>query len=179
MDVSRGYARNQRDEARLIKAGVPARCIYRADNPDEAWGNWKMRKGEVLGCVNGLLAFGSSRRDMMRALDRVESWGAIIYDVEEKLRSDKQSAKLLDLGLACRHGERAMKPGQAEKMQALSVEARLKGRMPQREALKHWRDPGLTAATALRLMKGWTRNSAYKVLKKRGVPSGRPQLDQQ
>src|ERR1017187_7545075 len=98
MDViHRGYARNSRDEKRLQAAGV--KKIYREDRGSEQWGNWKMRKGERLGVVNGLLAFATNRKGMMAALAKVESWGAIIVDVEAGLRSDKHSAKLLDLGL--------------------------------------------------------------------------------
>lgn len=173
---TRAYARNERDEKRLIATGVPAKRIYRADRGDEAWGHWKMRKGELLGVVNGLLAFGNNRKAMMAALDTVEKWGAVIVDMEEipPLRSDKHAAKLLDLGLRKRHGESAMKPGQAEAMNEASVAARTAGRMPARQALVHWRNPALSAKQALRLMKGWSRGTAYKNLKTRGVPSGRP-----
>lgn len=179
MNCHRAYARNHRDEARLIRAGVSPRRIYRADRESEAFGNWKMRKGETLGVVNGLLAFGTSRRAMMRALDTVASWGAVIVDVEAGFRSDNGSAKLLDLGLAKRHGELAMAPGQAERMNEASIAARTKGRMPQRQALVHWRNPELTAAQALKRMKGWSRGVAYLVLGPRNVPSGRPQTTQQ
>jgi len=175
---ARAYARNAKDEARLIAAGVPAKRIYREDRGSEQWGQWKMRRGELLGVVNGLFALGSNRRDMMRALDRIEAWGAVIVDMETGLRSDKQSAKLLDLGLARRHGELAMKPGQAERMNGASIEARTKGRMPQRQALTYWRDPTLTGKEALKRMKGWTRGPAYEILGPRGVPSGRPQTSE-
>lgn len=179
MNITRGYARNERDEKRLIAAGVPKGRIYREDRGNEAWGNWKMRKGERLGVVNGLLAFGNNRYMMMRSLDIVLGWGAVIVDVETGYRSDNGSAKLLDLGLQKRHGETAMKPGQAEAMNEASVAARTRGRMPQRSALVHWRNPELTAKQALKRMRGWTRGTAYKVLKERGVPSGRPQTDDQ
>src|ERR1022692_4679876 len=119
--VHRALARNSRDEARLIAAGVTKRDIYRDDRGAEQWGNWKMRKGERLGVVNGLLAFGTNRRAMMAALEKVASWGAVIVDVETGYRSDNGSAKLLDLGLAKRHGEQAMKPGQAESMNEASI----------------------------------------------------------
>ena len=174
---ARAYARNERDEKRLLAAGVPAKRIYREDRGAEQFGNWRLRKGELLGVVNGLLAFGTNRRAMMAALDKVEAWGAVIVDMETGLRSDKQSAKLLDLGLAKRHGEQAMKPGQAEAMNEASIAARTKGRLPQRSALVHWRNPELTAKQALKRMNGWSRGTAYAVLGKRGVPSGRPQTD--
>lgn len=178
MDViHRAFARNSKDEKWLIAAGVPAGKIYREDRGSEQWGKWKMRKGENLGVVNGLLAFGTNRKEMMQALDLVASWGAIIVDVETGYKSNNGSAKLLDLGLAKRHGELAMKPGQAKAMNGASVEARTKGRMPKRSALIHWRNPELTAKQAIRLMRGWTRPTAYNQLGKRGVPSGRSQIN--
>ena len=155
-------------------AGIPAKRIYREDRGVEKFGNWKMRKGEFLGVVNGLLAFGHTRKAMMAALDAAEEWGAVIVDVESDLRSDKHGAKLLDLGLRKRHGEQSMAPGQAEAMQTASVAARLKGRLPQRQAQAFWRDPGLTTEQALAKMKKWTRRAAYDTFGKRGVPSGRP-----
>ena len=89
MNVTRGYARNERDERRLIAAGV--KKIYREDRGVEQWGNWKLRKGETLGVVNGLLAFGTNRRAMMRALDKAAEWGAVIVDVETGYRSDTEA----------------------------------------------------------------------------------------
>src|ERR1035437_4096653 len=70
----RAYARNERDEKRLIAAGVPAKRIYREDRGAEQWGNWTMRKGEFLGVVNGLLAFGTNRRAMMAALEKCQKF---------------------------------------------------------------------------------------------------------
>ncbi len=175
----KGYARNAGDEKRLLAAGLPAKDIYREDSGAEQWGNWRLRTGEELWIVNGLLSFVTNRRAMMKALDTVEAWGAVIVDAETGLRSDKNGAKLLDLGLRKRHGEMAMKPGQAEEMQEASVAARTKGRMPKRQALVLWRNPELKTAQAIKRMKGWSRGTAYRAFGKRGVPSGRPQTEEQ
>lgn len=161
----------------MIAAGVTKRDIYRDDRGAEQWGNWRMRKGERLGVVNGLLAFGTNRKAMMAALAKAEAGGFVIVDVEEHLRSDKHAAKLLDLGLRRRHGEASMKPGQAEAMQAASTAAKTKGRMPKREAMIKWRKADLTAKQALRLMPGWTRATAYDQLGKRHVLPGRMQTE--
>jgi hypothetical protein len=174
--MQRGYARDARDEKRLVAAGVPARSIYREDRGAEQWGKWKMRAGETLAIVDGLHAFGKTRKGMMAALDLVESWGAVIVDVESGLRSDKNSAKLLDLGLRKRHGELAMVPGQAESMQEASVLARLRGRMPFRSAKVRWMNPELTTKQALKQMRGWSQGTAYRAFGKRGTPPGRPTL---
>jgi hypothetical protein len=175
--MQRGYARNAKDEKRLIDAGVPARSIYRQDRGAEQFGQWKMRKGETLAVVNGLYAFGVTRKAMMAALDQVQKWGAVIVDVETGHRSDNGSAKLLDLGLRRRHGELAMKDGQAEEMQEASVLARLKGRMPIRNAKVFWMNPELTTKQALHRMRGWSQGTAYRAFGKRSVPSGRPKLE--
>lgn len=176
--MKRGYARNDRDEKRLIAAGIPANNIYREDRGAEQWGNWKLSKGETLVVVNGLYAFGVTRKAMMAALYKVQEWDAVIEDADTGHRSDNGSASLLDLGLRRRHGELAMKDGQAEEMQEASVLARLKGRMPIRNAKKIWLDPELTTKQALRRMKGWSQGTAYRAFGKRGVPSGRPKLEQ-
>jgi hypothetical protein len=176
--VHRAYARNSRDEARLIATGrVTKADIYREDRGAEQWSNWTMRKGERLGCVNGLLAFGTKRTVMMAALAKAEAGGFIIIDLEENLQSNKHAAKLLDLGLRRRHGEASMKPGQAESMQELSTAAKTKGRLPKRQAMIKWRKADLTAKQALRLMPGWTRATAYDQLGKRHVLPGRMQIE--
>ena len=175
--MQRGYARDAKDEKRLIAAGVPARSIYREDRGAEQFGQWKMRTGETLAIVNGLHAFGETRKAMMAALDKVESWGAVIVDVETGLRSDKNSAKLLDLGIRKRNGGLSMKDGQAEEMQEASVRARLKGRMPIRSAKARWMNPELTTKQALKQMRGWSQGTAYRAFGKRGTPPGRPSVE--
>ena len=57
-----------------------------------------------------LIAAGVPANRIYREDRGVEQWGAVIVDVETGLRSDRQSAKLLDLGLAKRHGERFKPP---------------------------------------------------------------------
>ncbi len=69
-------------------------------------------------------------------------------------------------------GRPIMPPGKAVAMQAKSLKARIGHRMPEREALKHWRDPRLTIGEAIQLMTGWSARTAYQHLGPRGLPAG-------
>ena len=163
--ISRGYAASLSDEKRLRALGV--KTIYRGDK-GETFGKFKMRKGERLGVVNGLLAFGSARREMVAAVKAVHAWGATIVDAETGLRSDKDGVEMMDLALAPRRPS-----DQYRAMQAAGVRERVKGRMGKREALIIWRNPKLSVKEAIELMHKWSQATAYKQLGKRDVPAGR------
>ncbi|MDE2100302.1 MAG: GIY-YIG nuclease family protein [Patescibacteria group bacterium] len=171
--IVRGYARNEKDEKRLVAAGLTKSSIYREDR-GETLGKFRMRRGELLGVVNGLLAFGSARSAMIGAVKQMKEWGAAIIDAETGLRSDTDGAEMLDLGLTRFQGERSMVGSkQAAKMQAKSVESRTKGRMSAHEAELIWRNEVLKTHEALALMTKWTQASAYRVFGPRGVIAGR------
>jgi hypothetical protein len=170
--MEKGYARNSRDEERLIAAGLRERQIYLEGRGNESFGKWKMRKGEELGVVNGLRALGDSRQQIVARVSQVHQWGAVVVDAETGKRSDRHGVEMLDEALARIKGERTI-GSRAKDMQAASVKARTKGRMPQREAMAIWRDPALTGGEAIQKMTGWERGTAYKTFGKRGVPVGR------
>jgi hypothetical protein len=163
--IARGFARHAKDEKRLRAAGV--KTIYRADK-GELPGKFKMRKGELLGVVDGLLAFGERRSDWTEAEELVHSWGAAIFDIDSKLRSDLNGAKMFS---------RALTPprpsDEYRAMQEAGLKVRIKGRMPEREAIIIWRNPRLSTAEAVALMKGWSQSTAYNHLHERNVPAGR------
>jgi hypothetical protein len=163
--ISRGYARGAKDEARLRAAGV--KTIYRSDK-GEAPGKFKMRKGEYLGVVDGLRAFGEAKGTIIAAVELVHSWGATIIDAETKLCSRRDGAKMMGQALGPNRPSAEFKS-----MQAASVRERVKGRMPKREALIIWRNPKLSVSEAIELMTKWKQATAYNVLGKRDVPAGR------
>lgn len=164
-EISRGYAASAADEKRLKAAGI--KTIY-AGYSGEVPGKFKMRRGELLGVVNGLRAFGDGRREMNAAVKLVHSWGAAIIDIETGLRSDRDGVEMLHLALSPRRPSAVY-----QDMAAKAARVRVKGRMPKREALIIWRDPKLSVAEALDLMTKWTQGSAYRQLGPRGVPAGR------
>jgi hypothetical protein len=170
--MNRGYARHGKDEQRLIAAGLKPRQIYLEGRGNESWGKWQMRSGEEMGVVDGLRALGNSRSEIVDRVAQVHEWGAVVVDAETRKRSDRDGVEMLDEALARIKGERSI-GNRAKAMQEASVAARTKGRMPQREALKIWRDPALTSGEAIQRMAGWERGTAYKVLGKRGLPVGR------
>ena len=163
--ISRGYARNAKDEARLRAKGV--KIIYRADK-GETLGQFKMRQGEYLGVVDGLKVFGDGKREMVAGVRKVHELGATIIDVETDKCSRRDGAEMLVDAIA------PLRPSDEYKsMQAASVRERVKGRMDKRTALTIWRNPKLSVGEAIELMTKWTQATAYKRLGKRDVPAGR------
>lgn len=163
--VSRGFARNSGDERRLRAAGV-TKPIYRADE-GELPGQFKMRRGEFLGVVDSFLAFGTAKRDWTAAEKLVHSWGAIIYDVEAKLRSDQNGALMFDYALRPRRESKTYIA-----MQRKSVEARTEGRMAKRKAKEVWENPRLSVAEKVSLI-GWPQATLYSTFGKSNTPAGR------
>jgi hypothetical protein len=119
--ISRGYARHEKDELRLRAVGI--KTIYRGDR-GETIDKFKMRRGELLGVINGLRAFGETRRDMVEAVKHIHAASAAIIDVESGNRSDRNGVELLNWALA----KFIPTPEQARAMQEASMVARLKGR---------------------------------------------------
>src|SRR5882724_9117930 len=131
--IVRGYARNEKDEKRLRAAGV-TKPIYRADK-GEVPGKFKMRKGETLGIVDGLRAFGDGKGEMVSAVKLVHSWGASISDAETGLCSRRDGAEMMAKALGPKRPSKDYK-----EMQAKAARARTKGRMPKRDAQAIWYD---------------------------------------
>jgi hypothetical protein len=166
----RGYARNEKDAKRLEAAGLLPRQIYRADK-GQTLDKFKMRQGEYLGVVDGLLAFGKGRRDIGAAVKTIHLWGAAVLDVETGCRSNQHGVKMLNAALD------PPKPS-AEYMAELARQKAEKRRdangvMSKRDAIVHWRNPKLSVKEAIDLMHGWKTANAYKVLGRRDVPAGR------
>lgn len=171
--MHRGYARNGREEAILAASGIKPRQIYLEGRGGEGLATVHLRKGDELFTVHGLRALGESRRDIVDEVERIKQLGAVIVDVETGQRSDVDGVAMLDAALARLRGEKVMPPGKAERMQRLSVKARIGDRMGQREALAIWRDPRLSTGEAIAKMPGWSERTAYLKLGKRGLPTGR------
>jgi hypothetical protein len=166
----RGYARHEKDAKRLEAAGLLPRQIYRADK-GQALGKFKMRTGEFLGVVDGLLAFGKCRRDIGAAVKLVHSWGAAVLDVETWCISTQHGVKMLNAAL----DPPKPSPEYMAELARQKAEKRRKdnGVMGNREATIIWRNPKFSVAEAIDLMPGWRPATAYKVLGKRDVPAGR------
>lgn len=166
--IVRGYARDEKDAARLKAAGV--RTIY--TQPDEMLGeHFKMRNGEGLGVVDGFRVFGTTRIPITKAVKLVHSWGATIIDAETHKNSRDDGVEMMNEALA-------PPKFSAEHMAALqeaSVDSRVNGRMPKKSAHTIWHGhPTWSNAQVLDLMPGWTETTAYNHLGKRNVPAGRP-----
>lgn len=166
----RGYARHEKDAKRLITAGIPDKYIYRADKK-EVIGKFKMRKGEYLGVVDGLLAFGTGRRAIDVAVKLIHDQGATVLDVETGRDSRASGVQMLNEAL---DPPRPSKEYMAELARQKAVVARVaRGVMLERDAIVIWRNPKFSVAEAIDLMHGWRPATAYKVLGRRDVPAGR------
>lgn len=166
----RGYAPNEKAAKRLLEHGLKAQAIYRGDK-GQTLDKFKMRKGEYLGVVDGLLAFGNGRRAMLAAIKAVHAMGASILDVETAKCSRHDGAEMLD---DAEKGP-SMSADQARIMQEASVDARIKGRMPLQTARAIWFGyPLLNTKQVLSMMPKWKRATAHKEFGPRKVPSGRP-----
>lgn len=170
-----GYARNEREETILIRAGMSPRYVYLEGRESETLSEAirALRSGGLVAVVGGLRAFGDKRGAIMASLAEVHNRGGVVLDIDTGLRSDRNGAEMLDGALRKITGQSRMPPGKAEAMAAKSARVRRKGRMPKREALVFWRDPALTARQAIELMTGWQLRTAYDHLGSRGLPSGR------
>lgn len=174
--MKKGYATNAEQEAALKKYGLKDSAIYRQGRGREDWGNWKLRRGDVLCISGGLSIFGRKHREMARAVEAVQEWGAEILDIETGQRTgDGKGAQMISAALSRLHGDQRAMSKRAREMQAAAVKSRNKKvpRMSKREALKIWRDPELKLHEKLALMEGWSRARAYNELGATGVPSGR------
>lgn len=166
----RGYARHEKDAKRLEAAGLLPRQIYRADK-GEVPGKFKMRPGEFLGVVDGLLAFGPTRRPFAAAVALIHAQGATILDVETGLNSRDNGVAMMDTAL----NPPKPSPEYLAEVARQRAEKRRKdnGVMAIREATIIWRNPKLSVVEAIDLMHGWRPATAYKVLGRRDVPAGR------
>jgi hypothetical protein len=175
LKATRSYAPNQKAFDRLEAVGVNPRHIYRGWTDEETFGKFTMRTGEYLGVVDGLKAFGKTKRPALAAIKLVHSWGATILDVETGKDSRSNGADMLD---------EIIKPPKPspEYLAKVAEERKAKWRekngvMPAREAFQIWKHPKMSVAEKLDLMHGWTKQAAYNEFKKTGAPAGRRTKD--
>src|SRR5579859_6203841 len=94
--ITRGYGPDRKAVARLKAVGV--RTVY-CGADGEVPGKFRLRKGETLGVVDGLRAFGSQRKEMAAAVKLVHSWGATIVDADTGYNSREHGVEMLDAAL--------------------------------------------------------------------------------
>jgi hypothetical protein len=165
----RWYAHDEKAFKRLTALGAPAGKIYKGWTKVEHWSRIIMRKGEWLGIVGGLRAFGGLR-DIPKAVKRFHDQGATILDVETKMDSRAD-------GVTMRHD--ATKPQrQSQEYDRLLAEERADarrkkdGKMLKREAYVVWRNPKLSIAEKADLT-GWPPSTLNAVFGPSGAPAGR------
>ena len=166
----RWYAPDEKAFKRLAGLGAPERAIYRGWK-GEIPGKFKMRRGEVLGVVDGYSAFGNGKRAITKAVDAIHADGATVLDVETGRDSRTHGHILFD---------EATKPrGRSPEYRKMMAEGRADayrkkhGQMAKANAFVIWRKAGMSVDEKAEVT-GWSRASLYKAFKKTGAPAGRP-----
>ena len=168
---ARWYAPDEKTQKRMIVLGVPKGKIYMGWTKAECWERVTMRNGEVLGVVDGLRAFGKTKRPVKLAVTHFHDQGATVLDIETGKDSRAHGIAMLD------EIEKPPKPS-AEYLAKLQEERReawrqKHGVMPKAKAYIIWRHPVMSVAEKLDLMHGWTKDVAYREFKETGRPAGR------
>ena len=133
-----------------------------------------LRKGDELCVAGGLHVLSPIRRGILEIVQEVHGAGCAVIDITHGHRSEGDGIPMLALAIDAISAEsRFGDPKKAGKKGGLSrwaKEQRPK-RTPQRQALGPWRDRALTTREALDHpdMEGWTRNTAYRTLERRGI----------
>ena len=166
---ARWYAQDEKALKRLTALGVPKGKIYLGYTKAEHWSRIIMRKGEHLGIVGGLRAFGGLR-DIPKAVARFHDQGATVVDVETSLDTRTHGVAMRD---------DATKPQrQSQEYDWLLAEERAdarrkkSGKMLKREAYIVWRNPKLSIAEKADLT-GWPPSTLNAVFGPSGAPAGR------
>jgi hypothetical protein len=168
----RWYAPDEKTLKRLMALGAPKQHIFHGWSKTEHWERVKMRAGESLGVVDGLRAFGKTKRPVKQAVAHFHAQGATIVDIESGEDSRTHGIAMLD------DIERAAKPSAAylaqleeERREAWRQKHRV---MPKEKAYTIWRHPTMKVYEKLDLMHGWTKDVAYREFGHTGRPAGRP-----
>ena len=183
LKFARAYVAKAADQHAMMKAAdLPKQHVKCGDVAGQniAAPDWTLRPGELL-AVNSVrdltdaISITAAHGEIAAAIEWVQSQGAEVYELSSGERTGKgKGAQMVSRALSRMHGAVRMKDAQA--MQANSVKARLKGRMPKAEAKRIWRDirRHVRWQDAIIEMTGWNKASAYKELGKRGGSAGRP-----
>lgn len=155
------------------------RVIYEApkETLDQAIVAHLRAPGDAIAISGGLRVLADFRIPIVEEAAKVRAKDGILIDVDTGKRSDRDGIEMLNEAVyfvnakqrapdPVKSAEHGAKGGRAKGVAAK------RGRMSMAKARPIWRDKSLSIAEALEQMHGWTRETAYKYLKKRGVPSG-------
>lgn len=133
-----------------------------------------LREDDVLAVAGGLHVLSPIRRGILEIVQEVHDAGCTVEDITNEQTSKGDGIPMLALAIDAISAEsRFGDPVKAGKKGGLARWAKEKKpmRTSQRKALGPWRDRALTIEQALAHpdMDGWTKNSAYRKLKRRGI----------
>ena len=132
-----------------------------------------LREGDVLAVAGGLHVLSPIRRGILEIVQEVHEAGCTVEDITSGHSSKGDGIPMLALAIdAISHESRFGDPKKAGKKGAAKRWAGHRAkRTLQRVALGPWRDRSLTIGQALAHpdMEGWNKNSAYRILERRGI----------
>lgn len=98
-------------ENKLLAQGAAAARIYRVGRGEESAEALfrALRPGDEVAIAGTLRVFGASRKAMMAAIAEVHAKKAVLVEIPEGLRSDRDGAVMLDRGLSKLHGSLKVK----------------------------------------------------------------------
>lgn len=163
------YAQNDKVRVELEAMGVDRKKIYE-EKDGERWEKIRLYRGEGLGIIGGLKAFGG-KVDIRNALDRFRKQGVTIMDCKTGQNSHDDIVKMLDASATLRRYSLDEKEARARAR--ADVRRTKSGAMILRDAYVEWhKKDGRTAAEKADDI-GWPLSSLYAEFGKTGAPAGR------
>ena len=163
------YAQNDATRKKLEAMGWPRKKIYEAKD-GETWDKITLYKGECLGILGGLKAFGK-KPAIRNALARFKKQGAVIMDLETGWNSVDDLVEMLDASAITRRFTPEEKAARAK--DAANNRRKKSGAMIDYDARIAWkRQDGLSVEEKAEHI-GWPRASLAKAFGPSGNPPGR------
>lgn len=160
----RWFAQDQAAFDRLVALGARPGGIYRGWK-GEVPGRFTMRKGEYLGVVGGMRAFGKGKMAMRAAMKAVHKTGAAIFDYDTGRNTHLHAVEMLDV-------RDRQPPPEDERIRRADARRKKNGQMLQHDAHAVWFGPGSVAQKAK--ITGWSPQALYDEFGKTNAPTGRP-----
>lgn len=163
------YAQNDATRKKLEALGWPRKKIYEAKD-GETWDKITLYKGEHLGILGGLKAFGG-KVAIKKALARFEKQEAVVVDLETHLNSKDHKIDMFEDAT----GPRRMSAEFKRKMANTAAAKRRESAagMLDSEIKIEWKKPGIMSADERAAFLNIPRSTLYKEFGVSGAASGR------
>ena len=163
------YAQNDATRKKLEAMGWPRKKIYEAKE-GETWDKITLYKGEWLGILGGLKAFGGKVK-IKSALARFEKQDAVVVDLETGQNSRDNKIDMFEAATGPRRMSAEFKRKMADERAAARRESA--AGMSDREIEIEWKKPGIMSADERAAFLNIPRATLYKEFGESGAKAGR------